>query len=146
MHKYAAPAAAACIRGDSRHPGLRGRVAFSCHPDGVQVVAEIMGLPESDSGFFALHIHENGDCGGDGFPGTGAHFNPTNQPHPRHAGDLPPLLSRAGRADLAVVTDRFEIGQLIGRSVVIHSGPDDFRTQPSGDSGTKIACGVIRKT
>ena len=61
-----------------------------------------------------------------------------------HAGDLPPLMMQQGRAHMTVRTDRFRVQDILGRTVVIHSDPDDFRTQPSGMSGTKIACGVIR--
>lgn len=109
------------------------------------VTVEVRGLPESDSGFFALHIHEKGDCRADGFPDTGGHFDPLGREHPCHAGDLPPLLSANGRAFLAVFTRRFRPEEVLGRSVVIHSHPDDFKTQPSGGAGSKIACGVIRK-
>lgn len=132
----------ACIRGDG---GISGQITFFSHCRGTLVVADISGLPESDSGFFALHIHEGGDCLGSGFPNTGSHYNPANLPHPRHAGDLPPLLACGGKAYLATVTDRFRVRDVIGRTVVIHSHPDDFKTQPSGDAGNKIACGVIRR-
>ena len=76
--------------------------------------------------------------------GTNSHYNPKNQPHPSHAGDLPPLLSCKGSAYMQVKTDRFRICDIIGRTVIIHSDIDDFRTQPSGDAGEKTACGVIR--
>ncbi|MGM9537743.1 MAG: superoxide dismutase family protein [Candidatus Onthomonas sp.] len=112
---------------------------------GTLVVADISGLPpDSETGIFALHIHEGTDCSGPGFSDTGGHFNPTGQLHPNHAGDLPPLFSFRGRAFLAVLTGRFRVSDVIGRTVVIHSGPDDFKTQPSGNSGAKIACGIIR--
>ncbi len=65
-------------------------------------------------------------------------------PHPDHAGDLPPLLSCGGRVYLAVLTCRVRIPEILGRTLVVHSRPDDFRTQPAGDSGEKIGCGVIR--
>ena len=137
-------AAEAYVCGDREHPGLRGRVWFIPQADGVLVEAEIWGLPaEPGPGFFGFHIHEGGNCGGKGFANAGGHFNPGGQEHPRHAGDLPPLLGCGGRAYLAVKTNRFRIGEIIGRTVVIHSRPDDFRTQPSGDSGSRIACGVI---
>ena len=144
--QYGAPGAVACVQGGAENPGLHGKVKFIPHRDGTVVVAEISGLPESEAGFFAFHIHEGGDCRGDGFPDTLGHYNPENMPHPRHAGDLPPLLSCGGKAYLAVVTDRFHVKDVIGRTVVIHSHPDDFHTQPSGGSGSKIACGVIRRT
>lgn len=120
-----------------------GTVRFCQKQEGVLVTAEIRGLPESETGFFALHIHEGTDCSGVGFSDTGAHYNPTGAFHPRHAGDLPPLLSCSGRAYLSVLTNRFRLGDILGRTVVIHSLPDDFRTQPSGAAGEKIACGVI---
>ena len=137
--------AEAKVWGGEAAPGVRGTVRFWPRPAGTLVVAQIEGLPGSEAGFFALHIHETGDCRGNGFPNTGGHYNPGQMPHPMHAGDLPPLLRRRdGKAWLAVVTDRFRVRDIVGRSVVIHSHPDDFRTQPSGDSGAKIGCGVIR--
>lgn len=138
---FGRPAAVAFLRGDG---GLRGRVELISHQGGTLVVARVWGLPESETGFFALHIHEGGDCAGAGFPNTGGHYNPDGRPHPRHAGDLPPLLSSNGRAFLAVLTNRFRPQDVVGRTVVIHSHPDDFKTQPSGGAGSKIACGVIR--
>lgn len=92
--------------------------------------------------FFAFHIHEGGDCGGTDFSDTGGHFNPEKQAHPRHAGDLPPLLSDHGTATLLVQTSRFTPGEVIGRTVVIHQNPDDFHSQ---SAGRKIACGMIRR-
>lgn len=142
-HSFGIPAAAACIRGDG---GICGEVTFFAQRNGTLVAADIRGLPDSDTGFFAWHIHEGGDCRGSGFSDTGSHFNPRRQPHPRHAGDLPPLLSCGGKAHMAVVTERFRVQDVIGRTVVIHSQPDDFRTQPAGNSGKKIACGVICRT
>ena len=75
------------------------------------------------------------DCSGVGFPNTGSHYNSDDRDHPLHAGDLPPLLSSNGSACLAVMTDRFRVKDIIGRTVVIHSGPDDFRTQSAGNAG-----------
>ena len=109
------------------------------------VTAEVSGLPENDTGFFAFHIHEGSDCGGTDFSDTGGHYNPDAREHPRHAGDLPPLLSMAGRAFLAVETGRFTPCEVVGRTVVIHGSADDFHTQPAGNAGKKIACGVIRR-
>ena len=72
-------------------------------------------------------------------------YNPTNAAHPNHAGDLPPVLGNEGYAWTAFYDKRFGIDEIIGRSVIIHSQADDFRSQPSGDSGSKIACGTIIK-
>ena len=143
----ARPDGTAQIRGGDEAPCLHGCVQFYQQPQGVLVVVNVSGLPQDGGpGFFALQIHEGGSCTGDNFSGTGSHYNPTGAPHPNHAGDLPPLLSCRGRAHLSVLTDRFSVRDVIGRSVVIHSGPDDFHSQPSGNSGNKIACGVIRPT
>lgn len=135
------PDAMACVTGEG---SLRGTVKFYPADCGTLVVAEITGLPENQAGFFAFHIHEGGGCGGTEFAETGAHYNPCGREHPRHAGDLPPLLSRNGRAWLAVKTDRFTPRDVVGRTVVIHSGADDFHSQPAGNAGRKIGCGVIR--
>lgn len=106
------------------------------------VTADIYGL---EDGFYAFHIHEGLDCGGDQFADSRGHYDPFGTGHPFHAGDLPPLLSSNGRAFLSVITGRFRIPDIIGKTVIIHSAPDDFHTQPSGNAGTKIACGVIRR-
>lgn len=137
--------ATAQLIGSPDAPALTGTVQFVQMPHGVLVTAHVSSLPVSnESGFFALHIHEGSSCTGAGFPDTGSHYNPTGAPHPSHAGDLPPLLSNRGEAYLSVLTDRFRLSDVVGRTVVIHSGPDDFRSQPAGNAGTKIACGVIR--
>jgi len=112
----------------------------------VLIVADLSGLPHSNpSGFFGFHIHDGTSCAGEAFANTKGHYDTADAPHPAHAGDLPPLLSRGGSAYLAVKTNRFRVKEVIGRTVVIHSGPDDFRTQPAGNAGTKIACGVIQQ-
>lgn len=111
--------------------------------DGTLVTADFSGLPDTETNFFAFHIYEGGDCGGAAFADTGGHYNPGNTAHPNHAGDLPPLLAHNGRASMAVLTGRFRVADVMGRTVVIHQDPDDFHTQPAGNSGKKIACGVI---
>ena len=91
-----------------------------------------------------MHIHQFGDCSGD-FSKTGEHYNPENNLHPSHAGDLLPLFGNQGYAWSAFYDKRFTINEIIGKSVIIHSDPDDFTTQPSGNAGTKIGCGEIRR-
>ncbi len=135
--------AIARIRGEATAPALQGEVRFLQRPDGVLVTVEVSGLPQ-ETPFFALHIHEGRSCQGRGFPRTGGHLNGSMQPHPRHQGDLPPLLNVGGKAYLSVLTDRFTLPEIIGRTLVIHSGADDFRTQPAGNAGPKLACGMIR--
>ncbi|MBQ4561551.1 MAG: superoxide dismutase family protein [Clostridia bacterium] len=126
-------------------PGLMGEVRFFQNRDSVTVSVNISGLTYSESGFFGFHIHEGISCTGKGFPNTGNHYDPTGNSHPRHKGDLPPLLKCNGGAYTTVLTDRFRVADIIGKTVVIHSMPDDFTTQPAGNAGTKIACGVIRR-
>ena len=135
------PGAIAHIRGEG---GISGAVKFYQMRDGVVLTADIAGLPQTPpSGFFAMHIHEGPDCGGTDYANTGGHFNPSGAAHPAHAGDLPPLLSGGGQAHMAVWTNRFRLADVIGKTVVIHENPDDFHTQPAGNSGRKLACGVI---
>lgn len=138
------PCAMACVNGQ---PGskLTGVVRFFRHSRGTLVVADIKGLPASETNFYGFHIHEGESCCGEDFADTGGHFNPCGKEHPNHAGDLPPLLGCNGRAYMAVATGRFTPEEVVGRTVVIHGHPDDFHSQPSGDSGMKIGCGVIRK-
>lgn len=145
--KLGQPSATARIAGGGEAPCLYGTVKFYPTQSGVLVVADLYGLPRcNDTGIFGFHIHEGVACSGDGFANTNGHYNPTDAEHPKHAGDLPPLLSCKGRAYMAVLTDRFRLSEVIGRTIVIHSQPDDFHTQPAGNSGTKIACGRICRT
>ncbi len=138
------------IKGNNKYPNIKGSVIFKKKNDGVIVTAEIFGLPYSDekctSEIFAFHIHNGTSCTGnyiDNFANAGTHFNPNNCKHPAHAGDLPPLFSNNGYAYLSVYTNKFTINDIIGKVIIIHDKPDDFITQPSGNSGNKIACGKI---
>lgn len=132
------PGAIAQVAGNRKAPCLSGTVKFYPMGKAILVVADICGLPESATDIFALHIHNGMNC-----QSSGGHYNPEELPHPMHAGDLPPLFSCNGRAFLAVLTGRFSLYEIIGKTVVIHAGPDDFTTQPSGNPGDKIACGMI---
>ena len=123
--------------------GITGTVKFYLKSRGILVVASVQGLPPSATGIYGFHIHEGNRCSGPEFSATGSHYNPTDNPHPNHAGDLPPLFSCGGNAYLALLTNRFTVGDILGRTVVIHSNPDDFHSQPAGNSGIKIACGII---
>ncbi len=145
------PQAVAVIKGSEYYKDIRGKVMFYKTQGSVLVRAEITGLPTGigncDSPIFAFHIHSGNSCTGnhtDMFANSNGHYNPYNCDHPYHAGDLPPLFSANGNAVLEVLTNRFTISQIIGRTIIIHDRPDDFITQPSGNAGEKIACGVIR--
>lgn len=140
----ARPSAIAYVRGGVDAPRLVGAVKFYQRQGYVVVEAEIYGLPSTNaSGFFGFHIHGGGSCLGEGFSATGSHYNPNGRGHPMHAGDLPPLLSSNGNAYMVVVTDRFRVADIIGKTVVIHASFDDFVSQPAGNAGKKIACGEI---
>ncbi|MEA4953939.1 MAG: superoxide dismutase family protein [Pseudoflavonifractor sp.] len=140
------PAARALLQGDEAHSGLRGEVLFCPYGRGTLVIARVVGLPSP--GFLGFHVHTGGSCtaGGDiPFSSAGGHYDPYDVPHPWHSGDLPPLLaSGQGTALLAVYTDRFRPEEVVGRTVVVHERADDFRSQPAGDSGSRLACGVIQ--
>ena len=135
--------AVAQISGGQQTPCLYGTVRFYPMGRSVLIVVDICGLPKSQTGVFGFHIHSGSACTGESFAATGSHYDPSGRPHPEHAGDLPPLFSCDGNAYMAVMTDRFCLQDVIGRTVVIHSMADDFHTQPAGNSGKKIACGVI---
>ena len=142
------PDAYAKIEGTADYPDIHGLVSFYDVCNGSIVTAEIYGLPDTHhtGSFFGFHIHEGNTCTGDQtdvLKNTGGHFNPQNQDHPHHVGDLPVLLSVNGNAWSSVYTGKFHPEEVIGRTVVIHLHPDDYRTQPSGNSGVKIACGII---
>lgn len=128
-----------------------GTVMFHQHGDHVMVHARVSGLkPNGEHGF---HVHEKGDCSsGDGMS-AGGHYNPTAKPHgpqdaDHHAGDMPSLKADAnGMADVTFHLSGVTLGDgpanLIGKGVIVHVGPDDYKTQPTGNSGARIACGVI---
>lgn len=142
-----APAAYAWIKGGTDYPDISGVIRFFKTPfNGVLISVEIYGLPDMEaSDFYGMHIHEFGDCTPP-FDKTGSHYNPKNVQHPQHAGDLPPLMSNNGYSWISFFDSRFTVEEIIGKSIIIHHMRDDFTTQPSGDSGEKIACGVIHNS
>lgn len=130
--------------------GVKGKVTFAKVPDGVKIIADFDGLSPGKHGF---HIHEHGDCGGEMAAAAGAHFNPTNKPHggpddaDRHVGDLGNLVAdEKGHAHYERVDKVISLSgknSIIGRSIIVHADSDDYKTQPAGASGAKIACGII---
>ena len=131
---------------------VAGTVRFEQSGSKVVVTAAITGLkPSSEHGF---HVHEKGDCSAPDATSAGGHFNPAGRPHghhgkaERHAGDMPNLRADAsGTARVTWETDLLSVGSgsadVIGRSVVIHRDPDDYASQPAGNSGPRLSCGVI---
>lgn len=134
---------------------VQGGFTFVNQGSAISIRGEITGLePGSEHGF---HLHETGECTPPGFESAGGHFNPTEDPHggpdssARHLGDLPNLKADdEGRVtvnhDIEGVTLVDKDGaptEILGKAIVLHAMPDDYETQPSGDSGARIACGVI---
>lgn len=145
------PESYAFIRGSENYPEIAGNIYFYPLWDGTLAVADVRGLPQNDNIcekiVLGFHIHEGSQClplKDDPFGQTGLHYNPGNCEHPSHAGDFPPLFVNHGRALMIFYTDRFFPDEIYGHTVVIHHMADDFHSQPSGDSGEKIACGEIR--
>ncbi|MGE5493829.1 MAG: superoxide dismutase family protein [Burkholderiales bacterium] len=125
---------------------MKGVVWFQDTEEGVRVDAYVSGLPPNNTGFYGFHMHENGSCLRPDFSDAGGHYNPGHTAHPMHAGDFPMLLgTRQGKAWLSFITQRFTVKDIIGRSVVVHELRDDYTSQPAGDSGRRIGCGVIRE-
>jgi superoxide dismutase, Cu-Zn family len=144
------------IKGGPLAPNIRGVVWFITVPGGVNVCADIVGLPpykpaENNNqpvGPHGFHLHEFGNCEvGDPknpFTAAGGHWNPYKQPHGNHAGDFPVLFSNNGKAMMCFFTDKFKVQDVIGKAVVIHESPDDYRSQPAGNAGRRLACGEIK--
>jgi Cu-Zn family superoxide dismutase len=134
---------------------VRGTAEFVQIGDKVRVTASISGL--KPSGQYGFHIHEAGDCSsGDGMSAKG-HFNPLAKPHghhsttERHAGDMPNLQSGAGgnatlAAELDVITITPGATGIVGRGLIVHVQPDDYKSQPVGNAGARSACAVIQRS
>jgi len=127
-----------------------GTVSFTKVGDDVQVIADIQNLKPGKHGF---HIHEKGDCSAMDGSSAGGHFNPTHQHHggttgtERHAGDLGNIEADASgkvHIDMKGKWDLNGENSIIGKSIVVHEKEDDLKTDPSGNSGARIACGVIQ--
>ena len=148
--------AAAVIRGGPLAPELGGMVVFSSIRGGTWVCVRLKGLPQYKPGEdgkqpvgpHGFHIHEKGSClVGDAkepFMEAGGHWNPDNQPHGNHAGDFPVLFSNNGVAIMCFFTDKFEVSDVVGKAVIIHESPDDYRSQPAGNAGKRLGCGVVK--
>jgi Cu-Zn family superoxide dismutase len=130
-----------------------GSVSFTESEGKVVVRADVRNL--RPGGEFGFHVHEKGDCTAADFTSAGGHFNPGTKPHShfgkaeRHAGDMPNLKANGeGDAVYAFETPLLTVrpgpNSVIGRAVVIHANPDDYASQPAGNSGPRIACGLIR--
>ena len=124
-----------------------GTVTFSETTGGVRLEARLAGLTPGEHGF---HIHEAGDCSAADAASAKGHYNPTGRTHGHHAqgehhsGDMPNLVANAqGDAHLTVDLKGVTLAEITGRSVIVHADPDDYKSQPAGNAGKRIACGVI---
>lgn len=149
-----APAAEAQLADASGNPV--GTATFTEMNGAVQIAVQVQGLP---AGTHGIHIHETGTCTAPDFTSAGGHFNPAGtkhglqNPQGAHGGDLENLeVGEDGTAIATLVNDRVVLGEganslfdADGSALVIHAGPDDQTTDPSGDSGARIACGVVTR-
>jgi superoxide dismutase, Cu-Zn family len=131
-----------------------GTVEFRQAGNKVRVAANVSGLkPGSEHGF---HVHEAGDCSSDDGMSAKGHFNPLGKPHgspnssERHAGDMPMLRADSGgNAKLDTELDTITVApgptSIVGRGLIVHADPDDFKTQPTGNAGARLACAVIQR-
>lgn len=146
----AAPTKAVAVLHPTQGSAVEGKVTFSKADSGVKVNVHVTGLTPGKHGF---HVHEFGDCSAADGASAGGHFNPSAEAHgaptdaQRHTGDLGNIEAKAdGVADLEYTDSRaaFEgANSLLGRGVIIHAGADDLKTQPTGNAGGRLACGVV---
>lgn len=141
---------AVCMMYPTEGNSAKGKVTFTKVSSGVQVVAELDGLAPGDHGF---HIHEYGDCSAADGTSAGGHFNPEAMPHAgpmdmqRHEGDMGNIVADSlGHAHLEFTDSKMSMAgsnSILGRALVLHKDMDDLKSQPSGNAGPRIACGVI---
>src|SRR5690554_228692 len=141
--------AVAYLKGGPLGPEISGVVFLKDTIGGTWVSVQVSGLPAykpategtNPVGPHGFHIHEFGTCEvGDPeepFMAAGGHWNPYDQPHGNHAGDFPVIFSNNGRAYMSFFTDRFRLNEAVGKTIIIHENPDDYRTQPAGDAGRR---------
>ncbi|HET9229532.1 MAG TPA: superoxide dismutase family protein [Thermoanaerobaculia bacterium] len=139
------------LTGAPEDTDFAGTVSVHAEGTGVHIVADVAGVDKD--GLHGLHVHENGMCdhaGADGkhFSTAGGHFNPAGADHacpptdPRHAGDLGNIQVTGGKGHLEVSAANLTVDQLAGKAIILHAGEDDCKTQPTGNSGDRLACGV----
>lgn len=133
-----------------------GTITFA-QRDGRVIMNITVSFPAKAGQSVAVHLHEHGDCGNAGNDAHG-HWNPTNSPHGKwgsgeyHLGDIGNIsLNQAGRGSMQLITEKWSVGtgaanDIVGRAIIVHNGVDDYVTQPTGNAGSRIGCGVIQLT
>ncbi|MGD0711295.1 MAG: superoxide dismutase family protein [Bacteroidales bacterium] len=141
---------AICILYSTQGNKASGVINFIATDSGIKVTGNIQGLTKGKHG---MHIHECGDCSATDGSSAGGHFNPMGKNHGgpmdmnRHEGDMGNIMANdSGKAHIEYIDKMLSFegdNSIIGRSVIIHKSEDDFKTQPTGNSGARVACGVI---
>jgi superoxide dismutase, Cu-Zn family len=153
MHEHSAATPvtkAVAVLQPTKGNSVRGTVTYEAVENGVRVVADVSGLTPGKHGF---HIHEFGDCSADDGSSAGGHFNPGGEKHGaptaemRHAGDMGNIeADKDGHAKLDYVDRTMSLSgdhSILGHAVIVHEKEDDLKTQPTGNAGARVACGVI---
>ena len=138
--------------GSLNDSGVTGMAVFTQNGDQITLTAEIQG---ASPGLHAIHIHANGDCSAPDGTSAGGHWNPTDVAHGQwgedefHLGDIGNItVGEDGTGRITLTTDLWEIGtgsdvDVVGKGIIVHADADDFVSQPSGNAGARIGCGVI---
>lgn len=150
----ASETATATLVGGPGDTDFKGTVTFTPEGDGVRVVAHLEGVDQA--GQHGFHVHETGECthgeGSKHFTSAGGHFNPTGAEHacpptePRHAGDLGNIEVTNGNGHAEITTTLLSLSganSVVGKAIILHAKADDCKTQPTGDAGDRLACGVV---
>jgi Cu-Zn family superoxide dismutase len=138
-----------CVLSGSKDSKIKGLLTFTMEGKKVKMIGTIDGLTPGKHG---IHIHENGDCSAPDFSSAVNHFNPNNGTHGdlneknSHMGDFGNILAdKNGHATVDESSEYVDLSLILGKSIIVHANEDDLKTQPSGNSGPRIACGVIEK-
>lgn len=143
---------AIAIIGPASGSSLTGTAMFTQNGDTITLIVEVYNV---SPGLHGVHIHETGDCSSPDGTSAGGHWNPTNVDHGKwgegefHLGDIGNItVGEDGTGTIELTTDLWEMGtgsdiDIVGKGIIVHADPDDFISQPSGNAGARIGCGVI---